>query len=367
MKTKLTIKNGKSYWQANLGMSGGVWRRKFFPVDPENPDQAQKDALEAIRKAKSDRKSFGNQWADLPPVERVEVMRILDEIKKASLTLRDVWTGYQAGTTAKAPQAKSVELEKTVAEFLSSRKHQGCRPDYLASITWFVEKFAEGRGARQVGEITRQDVDEWLRGMKGGPDHKNTGYRRLKTFFMWMVECGYISADPMRGLKPIKSADKVPKIFTLDECRRLLESSRSDKATMPTIVLGLFCGIRPHEVARIRTSDIRGDMVILESHITKTSQRRIVPLPPNAQAWLKLCKPWVFKPFRKPLDRVCSVVPWSHDVMRHTAASMLLAREQDAAKVALWLGNSPAILFRHYREIVTKEDALKFFDIWPNK
>jgi hypothetical protein len=43
-----------------------------------------------------------------------------------------------------------------------------------------------------------------------------------------------------------------------------------------------------------------------------------------------------------------------------------LARTQDAAATSLILGHgSPAMLFRHYRERVTPEDARKWFEVMP--
>ena len=48
-----------------------------------------------------------------------------------------------------------------------------------------------------------------------------------------------------------------------------------------------------------------------------------------------------------------------------TATPVRLAQTQDAAKVALELGNSPAMLFKHYRELVTPEAAEEWFSIRP--
>jgi hypothetical protein len=38
---------------------------------------------------------------------------------------------------------------------------------------------------------------------------------------------------------------------------------------------------------------------------------------------------------------------------------------QDANQVALEAGNSPAIIFKHYRELVTEEAAREWFGICP--
>jgi hypothetical protein len=38
---------------------------------------------------------------------------------------------------------------------------------------------------------------------------------------------------------------------------------------------------------------------------------------------------------------------------------------KNAAQVSLEAGNSPAIIFRHYRELVTEEAAREWFGIFP--
>jgi hypothetical protein len=50
---------------------------------------------------------------------------------------------------------------------------------------------------------------------------------------------------------------------------------------------------------------------------------------------------------------------WKKDVLRHSAASYWLAVEPDVPRIAMELGNSPAVLFKHYREVVTDEEAKK--------
>ena len=52
------------------------------------------------------------------------------------------------------------------------------------------------------------------------------------------------------------------------------------------------------------------------------------------------------------------------NTLRHSFASYHLALHHDAAKAALEIGhNTTDILFRHYRELVTPEDARDWFMI----
>jgi hypothetical protein len=50
---------------------------------------------------------------------------------------------------------------------------------------------------------------------------------------------------------------------------------------------------------------------------------------------------------------------------RHSFISYRLADVQAAAKVALEAGNSPQIIFHHYRELVRPKDAKSRFSIAP--
>ena len=58
-------------------------------------------------------------------------------------------------------------------------------------------------------------------------------------------------------------------------------------------------------------------------------------------------------------------VGWRQNALRHSFASYRLAEIQDAAKVALEMGNTPDKLFRHYRELVTPDAAKEWFAILP--
>lgn len=65
------------------------------------------------------------------------------------------------------------------------------------------------------------------------------------------------------------------------------------------------------------------------------------------------------------LARVLGLPSWPLDLFRHTAASYWIAHARDAAAVALELGNSVDILLRHYRELVTRKDAARFWALVP--
>ena len=59
------------------------------------------------------------------------------------------------------------------------------------------------------------------------------------------------------------------------------------------------------------------------------------------------------------------VFKWQHNGLRHSFISYRVATVSNVAQVALEAGNSPAIIFRNYRELVTPQDAKAWFAITP--
>lgn len=58
-------------------------------------------------------------------------------------------------------------------------------------------------------------------------------------------------------------------------------------------------------------------------------------------------------------------IEWPCNVLRHSFISCRIAVVQSADQVALESGNSPSIIFKHYRELTTPEIAEKWFAIVP--
>ena len=56
---------------------------------------------------------------------------------------------------------------------------------------------------------------------------------------------------------------------------------------------------------------------------------------------------------------------WKHNALRHSFISYRVAQTQDVSRVALEAGNSPGMIFKHYRELVREADGKKWFSIMP--
>lgn len=58
-------------------------------------------------------------------------------------------------------------------------------------------------------------------------------------------------------------------------------------------------------------------------------------------------------------------IRWKKNGLRHSFISYRLAIRKDAGEVALEAGNSPSIIFSHYRELVTQMEADRWFGLIP--
>ena len=81
---------------------------------------------------------------------------------------------------------------------------------------------------------------------------------------------------------------------------------------------------------------------------------------PRRRGWLTLALFCGLRP--EEADKI-GFDAWPKDILRHTTASMLMATWEDEGKVAATLGHSPSILHAHDRELVTKTEAKRFWEI----
>ena len=145
---------------------------------------------------------------------------------------------------------------------------------------------------------------------------------------------------------------------------------------LPVIAIGGFAGIRTAEIMRLDWEDIKWDRghIEISGKKAKTAARRLAPLSENLKAWLA---PW--RESKGPIVTLTAVagamndlginakIPggWRQNALRHSFISYRVAMTGDVARTALEAGNSSAMIFRHYREIVDEEAAKTWFSITP--
>jgi integrase len=224
--------------------------------------------------------------------------------------------------------------------------------------------------------LTADRLQTWLDGKNLAPATFESYRRVLGTFGgfcerkRWLPH-GWDEVDRIERPKRKPSAIET---YTPDELARLFAAADAD--FIPILAIAAFAGIRSAEIQRLTWSDIdlQSRFITVGAAQAKTASRRIVPIAENLKAWLA--------PYARESGRVwprtagdlhwqqtrtakLTGVRWKKNACRHSFVSYRLAQVQDAAKVSLEAGNSPRMVFRHYRELVRPADAAKWFSITP--
>jgi integrase len=269
---------------------------------------------------------------------------------------------------AKARVTTTKPLADAVKECVATKETAGRSWQYVENLGVALRQFSAGRETRAVSEITSAEIDAWLNGQGWSASTRLTYIRRLETFFSWCAKRGYSASDPTAAVeRPTESHAPVVVLSPLD-CHRLLEVCRRvDPRLLPYFAIGLFAGIRPDEIKRLQAENIKGDWIEVEAAKSKTRRRRLVEIHPTLKAWLAIPGGEIgWRNWRRRWRAIVaeSKVPWINDVMRHSFCSYAYPIH-GAAWTSMHAGHSEQTLFRHYREIVTREQAEQFWSILP--
>lgn len=277
---------------------------------------------------------------------------------------------------ARQKHVTAKRVAEAVAELVALKSARGKSERYIRDLRSRLACFADAFQC-DCAHVQTADVQAWLDRMKLAPRSVRNYRNALATLFSFAESRGYLA----KGSNPIADTEQVTtngdgkiEIFTPAEVTRLLACAPAD--FLPLIALGAFAGLRSAEALRLEWADVdlAGGFITVGSDKSKTRSRRLVPIALNLAQWLapyaqRTGKVWAggereFKRLRR-LMLAQSGVKWKDNALRHSFISYRVAQAQDAARVSLEAGNSPQMIFRHYRELVKPADAERWFNVKP--
>ena len=283
-------------------------------------------------------------------------------------------------------------LPVAVDEMIETRTKDGTGDAYVRVLKVYLNQLKESFNC-QLRAVTTGQLADYLRNQDVSSRSKNNARATIGAFFKFCKERGWLPRDH-EGIELVPKFKEKPTditIYSLWEVTQFLNHSRPEM--VPFLAIGAFAGLRSAEIERLDWSEVHlaDKFIEIKAAKAKTASRRIVPISANLAKWLKdhakdegrvvpfdnVNKQigWLVEDTNLALKEAAEKdgkdpekakkVKWKKNALRHSFISYRVAETQDVAKVALEAGNSPQIIFQHYRELVQPKEAKAWFGIKP--
>jgi integrase len=280
-------------------------------------------------------------------------------------------------------------VEQVAQEFLRTRTAMGVRARTLTQYESYLRTIGERFGKQSMNEIRRGEIEDWLSESDWSSRTRNNYVSTFSTLFLFARDRDYCSENPAGKVPRAILDDAVPGVLTVKEAADLLRITRTEDPQMLAYVcIGLFAGLRRSELCALEWPeiDLEARTIEVKGVKAKTRQRRIVSVPDALIAWLQFA-PKTGRPVPSRNEDVCGerlknlysetrdeknellresiVATWPHNALRHSFGSYHYAKYRDENRTAAEMGNSPAVVFRHYRALVRSDAANAFWTLSP--
>lgn len=276
-------------------------------------------------------------------------------------------------------------LAPAAAEYLAARRHEHAQKListlYLRNTMYGLEKLLQQFPDYTVAELTGPRLLGFLE--RRHPSAKSFNNRRgiLSAFLKFCRQHGWLEGDPLTQIPPrrVRRERGAAQTFSAAQTREFMTALESiaDGRLVPYYALAFFAGIRPGvpygEMARLTADVINLDerVIRISAAISKIHEPREITIQPNLLAWLRAYPlnrfPIVAGNFQQRRERFAKKFQLTHDVMRHTFISMLVAKFRSVGEAALQSGNSESIIRRHYLNLKSAAEAEEYFNILPTR
>jgi integrase len=293
-------------------------------------------------------------------------------------------------TYLKSHRVRQVKtVQEVVDEFVHEKETLSKRPVsevYIKDLRLRLGRFADAFHC-EIRSIASEEMRSFLNALKVKGRTCFNYARVIRTLFRFAQARKYYpkDIDPFEGVDLEFADDGEIEIFSPEELSRLFQVARAE--IIPFLALGAFAGLRHMEITRLDWQEVLPSGYIeIKKSKAKVRSRRLVPITENLAIWLAN--------YRQAVGPVCAFanmskqllwlagdtkekdadstedarrleVKWKHNALRHSFISYRLAIVGDENKVAMEAGNSPAMIYRNYRQLVTKEQAERWFAIVP--
>ena len=259
-------------------------------------------------------------------------------------------------------------------EFLEDKRRAGRSERTVTDLDVRLRRFLAESSAIKVRDFTRETVSAYLRDASGSALTIRNHRACLSVFGGWLERKRMIPENPVREIEHVRYDQPVPAVLTPQDAEKVMREAQEHRGGIFALyfALALFAGLRSGEIERLTWANIHLDgpsPVIRVAAGKKRGRRaiRVVPIEPILKSWLEWGREKRLPIAHQPIDKakkIRGVVVWQADMARHSWISYRLALVSNEAQVAREAGNTPDVIYRHYYQLVTRSDAVRYFSIW---
>ncbi len=311
------------------------------------------------------------------------------------------------------PQAGEERNLRTVANVLTLYRQYVAskwKPQTLAVKDKYLRPFLDRFGHKVVQYLRPAEIEEWIADMRKSRWIQRAGRQCgwgdgsvrnatdcLTAAFRWAVKREYISRNPISAVeRPPASSRSEDAVIEPEDHARVLKVAKGP--TRDFIVCLEATGCRPGELANATAAHFdphlpgivyrarvpeggfkhktahkgKDRRIILTGEALEIIKRRVARYPkgplfprqrhPGGRAALGTPQPWspnnIVHKFRRLADKL-GLPHFTAYSYRHTFATRWLRAGRSVEKLAVLLGNTPAIIHKHYSHIIKYTDELR--------
>jgi integrase len=357
-------RSGEVGFIVDVGLVNGKRERHSF--------KSKEDAESFAALKRTERLNEGTAALGLSQSARMDASKALEILAPHDVTLLQAADYYAKHVLAyrNAPLIPEIAT-RLIADAEKNDRRDRTVEELRSRLTAFSDDFK----TRRLSEITGEEIGAWLDEDDWSPRTRINYLTKISQLFNYGLRHRWVDANIVERIERPTAEDKEPGILSLDQAASLLHHAQGH-GLLPYVAIGLFAGLRSAELSRLDWSavNLTDNSIVVGAQIAKKRSRRVVEIAPNLQAWLlnipnrqgPLVDEGSYRENLEDLRQAAGIADWPHNALRHSFASYHLAAYGDAMKTATILGHKdPGVVHNHYKALVVRATALKFWELRP--
>ena len=388
-RIRLVTVKGDKFWQVDARRKGTAGERETFALG--ELEEAKKRANEI----EEDFNSAGVEGLSMDAVLRGMALNGARILAPYGKTIAQAVDFFKTHLDTIQRQQNAATVEALAVEWLAyktNKNNKTLRGPTIKRLAATKERLIKAFGSKTILEVLPSDADEYFANLPDSIGKRRRFDLRAKfsQFWNWCIKKKKCTTENPFGHIEIIPDNKAIRIFTPTEAEKLMRLCETKHADFTLFfALALFGGLRPDyesENQKLKWEDVSLDTRTIYIHAdnSKIKEDRNVPINDTLFAWLSQyrlanAKGLVTSPknFQKKRQAIHTEMgfrangkndgaeSWPQDITRHSFCSYWLAKNQNRAELAEISGNSPSMIKKHYKRIVTSADTDAFWQVLP--